>query len=250
MGAPERGVVLTSNWQLPGNAEATQSRVFQQRIQQSRALATPGVRTVLPTPLPDGLKVTLQASTVAVAVATLETVVVVVVVVVVVEEETTMVVTVVVVVVVLVADAVCYTSCEFCCRLVVVKVEIHTEVEVTAVVVVATTVVGVTPRHLHTEDNFSAGSWVNFFSDRSGQRERGASRGTRVEIETISGATNEVTVVVDVAVVEVTVETWIAVVPVVEIEVWVAVVPRVCVLVTVTVATRLAVTRRVVVTAR
>ena len=65
---------------------------------------------LLPTPLPDGLYETMQGSTVAVAVAMVETVVVVVVVEVVVEDESMMVVTVVVTVVVLVADSVCYTK--------------------------------------------------------------------------------------------------------------------------------------------
>ena len=64
---------------------------------------------VLPTPLPEGLYETMQGSTVAVAVAMVETVVVVVVVEVVVEDESMMVVTVVVTVVVLVADSVCST---------------------------------------------------------------------------------------------------------------------------------------------
>jgi hypothetical protein len=106
VGAPSRGTVLTSNWQLPGNAEATQSGVFQHKTQQSRALAAGSVKTVLPSPLPDGLKEMLQASMTAVSVATVEVVVVVVVLVVVVEDEIAMAVTVVVVVVVLVAGSV------------------------------------------------------------------------------------------------------------------------------------------------
>lgn len=62
MGAPSSGTVFTSNWQLPGNAEATQSVVFKHKRQQSRALAVTGVRMALPKPEPDGLYEMLQAS--------------------------------------------------------------------------------------------------------------------------------------------------------------------------------------------